>query len=272
MGTLYDLLGALPGDDAEGLRAAFRRAAKAAHPDINPDDPDAARRFRELLRAYDILTDGEQRATYDELLSIALRPPATKATHVYENMRKFASNTMAASLIAGVLIVGYTLFPHLARKTDAAEITAGMTAAAATEIAAVEPAPQPDTTGPAEPRVQKDGAEPASEAMVTAAASPAGNEAGIQLIGSFDPAPGFTMSHLVFQHDPRFVEAYVDRGIVLYRMREFDGAFAAIAPAKHMMNASRSRISAVAPRKTSPVRVRVAIPVRRLPMAANFMQ
>ena len=46
MGTLYDLLGALPSDDAEGLRTAFRKAAKATHPDINPDNPDAALRFR----------------------------------------------------------------------------------------------------------------------------------------------------------------------------------------------------------------------------------
>ncbi|MFG3591773.1 J domain-containing protein [Bradyrhizobium sp. RDI18] len=76
MGTLYDLLGALPSDDAEELRKAFRKAAKATHPDINPDNPDAALRFRELVRAYDILTDTEQRSTYDQLLAIALQPPA----------------------------------------------------------------------------------------------------------------------------------------------------------------------------------------------------
>jgi curved DNA-binding protein CbpA len=63
MGTLYDLLGALPRDDAEGLRTAFRKAAKATHPDLNPDSPDAAVRFRELVRAYDILIDPEQRDT-----------------------------------------------------------------------------------------------------------------------------------------------------------------------------------------------------------------
>ena len=51
MGTLYDLLGALPSDDAEGLRTAFRKAAKATHPDTNPDNPDAALRFRELVRS-----------------------------------------------------------------------------------------------------------------------------------------------------------------------------------------------------------------------------
>ena len=50
MRTLYDLLGALPDDDAEGLRTAFRKAAKATHPDLNPDNPDAALRFRQLVK------------------------------------------------------------------------------------------------------------------------------------------------------------------------------------------------------------------------------
>jgi curved DNA-binding protein CbpA len=110
MGTLYDLLGALPSDDAEELRKAFRKAAKATHPDINPDNPDAALRFRELVRAYDILTDNEQRATYDQLLAIALQPPATKAIQTYETVRKVASNTMAATVISAVLVGGYTVF------------------------------------------------------------------------------------------------------------------------------------------------------------------
>ena len=44
MKTLYDLLGALPDDDADELRAAFRKAAKANHPDNNPDNPEAAER------------------------------------------------------------------------------------------------------------------------------------------------------------------------------------------------------------------------------------
>ena len=46
MTTLYDLLGALPNDDADGLRAAFRKAAKESHPDVNPGDPEAAERFQ----------------------------------------------------------------------------------------------------------------------------------------------------------------------------------------------------------------------------------
>ena len=62
MKTLYDLLDALPEDDAEGLRAAFRKAAKANHPDNNPGDPDAALRIRRIIRANAILSDERQRA------------------------------------------------------------------------------------------------------------------------------------------------------------------------------------------------------------------
>ena len=123
MGTLYDLLGALPSDDAEELRTAFRKAAKATHPDINPDNPDAALRFRELMRAYDILTDTDQRATYDQLLAIALQPSAAStAVRTYEVIGKVASNTMAATVISAVLVGGYVLFGIFSKPPGAAEI------------------------------------------------------------------------------------------------------------------------------------------------------
>src|SRR6267378_4041201 len=51
METLYDLLGALPNDDADELRAAFRRAVKRVHPDINSEDLDAGLKFRRIVRA-----------------------------------------------------------------------------------------------------------------------------------------------------------------------------------------------------------------------------
>src|SRR5215213_5640120 len=73
MTTLYDLLGALPDDDADGLRAAFRKAAKANHPDVNPGNPEAAERFRRVVRANAILSDEQQRTAYDQLLEVARR-------------------------------------------------------------------------------------------------------------------------------------------------------------------------------------------------------
>ena len=80
MKTLYDLLGALPDDDAEALRSAFRRAVKGAHPDIRPGDPDAALKFREIIRANEILGDIELRAAYDDLLEHARLEQLSAAT------------------------------------------------------------------------------------------------------------------------------------------------------------------------------------------------
>ena len=210
MGTLYDLLGALPGDDAEGLRVAFRKAAKATHPDMNADDPEAPRRFRELMRAYDILTDADQRTTYDELLAIALQPPAAeKSTHVYERVRKYASNTMAATIISGLLVAGYTLFGHFSNPPVAAEFltskTAGQpdqTAPAATaeaDIESVRPTPPAD-------------AEAANAMIVTAALSrsiaPASN--------STEAAHRFTLDNLWTRRDPVLAVTYLDRDIILF--------------------------------------------------------
>src|ERR1700754_3894369 len=78
MKTLYDLLGALPDDDADGLRAAFRKAAKENHPDFNTENPEASERFRKIVRANAILSDGQQRAAYDRLLEVARRQQSRK--------------------------------------------------------------------------------------------------------------------------------------------------------------------------------------------------
>src|SRR5258708_38785379 len=66
--TLYDLLRVRRGDGAEALQSAFRNAAKANHPDLNPGDPGAPRRFRQVVAAYAILRAAEHREAYDRLL------------------------------------------------------------------------------------------------------------------------------------------------------------------------------------------------------------
>lgn len=47
------------------LKRAYRRLARAYHPDANPDDPAAEARFKEVSQAYEILSDPERRANYD---------------------------------------------------------------------------------------------------------------------------------------------------------------------------------------------------------------
>ena len=267
MGTLYDLLGALPSDDAEGLRTAFRKAAKATHPDINPDNPDAALRFRELVRAYDILTDSEQRSTYDQLLAIALQPaPATTAVRTYEVIGKVASNTMAATVISAVLVGSYVLFGIFSKPPGAAEIVADRTVGEAQVVAALHP----DITTSDEPRVQHEGDASTASAVATSAVAPAAKEANAASIGRFEPVPGFVSYNLGIQYYPRFTTANFDRGIVLYRVGDFD-PFAAITPPKPTTESKRAKIATPVPRKPLPILPPVASaapPERRMPITA----
>ena len=249
MGTLYDLLGALPSDDADGLRAAFRRAAKATHPDMNADDPDAPRRFRELMRAYDILIDTDQRTTYDDLLAIALQPPAAaKSIRVYERVRKYASNTMAATIISGLLVAGYTLFGHFSNPPGAAEFLPNKTADKS-EQTTVTTAAEADTEA-ARPVPPAD-ADAVNTMIVTAALdrSTAPASRNIEL------ALRFTLDNLWTRRDPVLAVTYLDRNIILYRASKLDRAFDSMAQVKPAADSGRPKISAPASRKVSTVRI-----------------
>lgn len=63
---MYDLLGVDSSVSGRGLKAAYRRLAKELHPDTNPD-PAAGARFREVARAYSVLSDPVARVAYDEV-------------------------------------------------------------------------------------------------------------------------------------------------------------------------------------------------------------
>ncbi|WP_028348574.1 J domain-containing protein [Bradyrhizobium murdochi] len=260
MGTLYDLLGALPSDDAEELRKAFRKAAKATHPDINPDNPEAALRFRELMRAYDILTDTEQRATYDQLLAIALQPPATKAVQTYETVRKVASNTMAATIISAVLVGGYTVFGLFSKPPGAAEMPED--SRGVQQVAAM----QADAPAQDEPRIQPGGEGLTGGAVALASAVPAAKESGAAPIGRFEPVPAFATYNLGVQYYPRFATAYFDRGVVLYQMGDSDRSFADIASAKRAADLKRTKTAAPVPRK--PLTIVPTLPEPRQPIPA----
>jgi curved DNA-binding protein CbpA len=68
----YRRLDVGPEASREEIVHAYRRLAHGAHPDIHPGDPDAARRFREITEAYEVLADPFRRANYDR--SRAVRP------------------------------------------------------------------------------------------------------------------------------------------------------------------------------------------------------
>ncbi len=63
----YKILGVSPDASEKEIKSAFRRLARQYHPDMNPNDPQAEERFKEINEAYEVLSDPEKRRKYDEM-------------------------------------------------------------------------------------------------------------------------------------------------------------------------------------------------------------
>ncbi|GHD17044.1 molecular chaperone DnaJ [Tianweitania populi] len=61
----YEMLGVQKGADEKELKSAFRKLAMQYHPDRNPGDAEAERKFKEIGEAYECLKDPQKRAAYD---------------------------------------------------------------------------------------------------------------------------------------------------------------------------------------------------------------
>jgi curved DNA-binding protein len=63
----YKTLGVDKNATDKEIKSAFRKLAREHHPDVNPDDPQAEARFKEINEAYEVLSDSEKRAKYNRL-------------------------------------------------------------------------------------------------------------------------------------------------------------------------------------------------------------
>jgi len=62
----YDALGLKKGASDEEIKKAFRQHAKKFHPDVNPGNAKAEARFKEINEAYEVLSDSDKKARYDQ--------------------------------------------------------------------------------------------------------------------------------------------------------------------------------------------------------------
>ena len=73
---LYEILGVARTTDKEEIRKKYKKLARRHHPDVNPGDKDAERRFKEINAAYAVLSDEDIRArvlTVDEARAMLKR-------------------------------------------------------------------------------------------------------------------------------------------------------------------------------------------------------
>jgi curved DNA-binding protein CbpA len=279
MKTLYDLLGALPDDDAESIRAAFRKAAQANHPDRNPGDPEAPQRFRRIVRANAILRDERQRATYDRLLDIALRQQGLKPRRgiFFNKARRMASEAMTGAALG--LFGGYLLLGPVPKVPLAPAHVVEISAPEAAQTALVGPTELSDTVGRASPRGKPDdiaapkkqenpetieAATPSAAAPSEGANSAASStntpperdfgtndaryyrERGISAYRSGDLFLALVDFDLAVSLDPAASDAYIDRGIVYHRLGDLKHAFADLSQAKRIDDSHRSKASPAA--------------------------
>ena len=72
----YEVMGVPKNATEDEIKKAYRKLAKKYHPDLNPGDKEAEAKFKEVNEAYEVLSDDDKRAKYDQYGHAAFDPSA----------------------------------------------------------------------------------------------------------------------------------------------------------------------------------------------------
>src|SRR5574343_1640262 len=72
----YDVVGLNRDASEDDIKKAYRKLAMKYHPDRNPDSHEAEEKFKEIKEAYEILSDSQKRAAYDQYGHAGVDPNA----------------------------------------------------------------------------------------------------------------------------------------------------------------------------------------------------
>ena len=62
----YEVMGIPKNASDDEIKKAFRKLAKQYHPDLNPGNKEAEAKFKEVNEAYEVLSDKDKKARYDQ--------------------------------------------------------------------------------------------------------------------------------------------------------------------------------------------------------------
>src|SRR5215470_5467357 len=103
MKTLYDVLGVAEDADDETIRTAFRKSAKAYHPDLNAGDPVAEQQFKQIIAAHAILKNAERRTAYDQQLRL-------RRQRLRQELKITIAGCLISALVSAGLVGGGALY------------------------------------------------------------------------------------------------------------------------------------------------------------------
>ncbi len=112
----YEVLGVHRGASEEEIKKAFRKLAMKYHPDRNPGRPDVEEKFKEVKEAYDVLSDPQKRAAYDQYGHAGVDPSMAGAGAAGAGFRDFAD--AFSDIFGDIFGTGRTSRAHAYRGAD----------------------------------------------------------------------------------------------------------------------------------------------------------